>query len=54
MCIHLCMASFGEYFDVDLDLTEVGFPMGGLSGGKKSLLHIVVSINDENWCQYSS
>lgn len=30
------MASLGEYFDVDLDLTEVEFQMGGSVEGKRS------------------
>lgn len=30
------MASFGEYFDVNLDLTEVEFQMQGSAEGKRS------------------
>lgn len=33
------MASFGEYFDADLDLTEVEFQMGGSVEGKRSFAY---------------
>ena len=57
------MASFGEYFDVDLDLTEVEFQMGGSVEGKKSFAYcsfilmmktgINIAVDYKESCRYN-